>query len=112
MTWRDPIEDPPPQGKKVLWLHNGDIQIAQRYGLFWFPVPFLDSKYAKIHPPELWQDIILPSPLTGKVMFQGEGHPRLIDADELEMMEPEVYDTIIKYHLEIYAKGRKDVSGE
>lgn len=35
----------------------------------------------------------------------------MIDADELEMMEPEMYEEIVEYHIEKYVKGRVKSNG-
>ena len=102
--WISPNDELPSQGKKILWLCDGDVQLAQRYNKFWLPMPFISHRHCNIHPPDLWQDIQLPEPMTGKIFIQVKGYNRMIDVDELEFMEPEVYKDMINMFLESVPK--------
>jgi len=93
--WISPKDELPTQGKKVLWLAHGDLQLVMRFDDFWLPIPFTDHKMCHIYAPELWQDIILPPPLEGKLKVMPENSNRLLDIDEVEMMEPEFYKSLV-----------------
>lgn len=94
MKWIKPADELPPQGKKILYFSRGDIYVVQRFGKYWFPIPFSDSKFIFNTAPELWADIIPPGNCTGKMKFiLGD---EVFDLDELEMAHNEHYKIIVK----------------
>lgn len=97
MKWYSPLEKVPPQGKKIIWFKEGDCQVVQKFGDYWIPIPFTDSKYAKTDCPDLWADIQMPGEYTGKlhVMFQGE----FCDIDTFEKENPEAYTEFVSAFL-------------
>lgn len=63
--WFKSAERKPEQGKKVLCFNEGDIDVRQRFGDYWFPIPYVDSKFADIDEPEMWQEIDFPDGFYG-----------------------------------------------
>lgn len=90
MDWISPKDRLPPQGKKILYFDNGDVYVVQRFGEFWLPIPFTDSKYAILCEPQLWSDIHLPEPFTGRVYVSVKNSSPL-DIDSLEREHPRIY---------------------
>lgn len=101
MNWISPKEKLPPQGKKVLWFGNGEAFVVQRFGDYWIPIPFFDSKYAFNNEPELWCDIEMPNELTGKIFVSVENE-KLVDIDTLEEIHKDVYERMIKTMLNMW----------
>lgn len=95
MKWIKPEDEAPPQGKKILYLQNGDVYVVQRIGDYWLPIPFFDSKYAFHHPPDLWADIELPHDLTGKTRIFIKKEKKLYDIDEIEVKYPHIYQDLL-----------------
>jgi hypothetical protein len=104
--WKDPKIEKPEQGKKVLCEHEGDLYVAQRFGDYWFPIPFIDSKYSRYFPPNLWQEINFPNSLSGKLLVKI--NLKLHDIDELEKKYPDVYVEIVNALLETFKNSLKD----
>jgi|SRR5215831_7361290 len=100
MEWIRPADKLPPQGKKVLYLQKGDVYVVQRWGEYWLPIPFYDSKYAFHDKPELWADINLPDGLTGKVHVKIEGN--MCDIDELQEKHPNEYKEFLRSQLKVW----------
>ena len=67
MNWFRPEDKLPPQGKKILYFDHGDICVVQRFGKYWLPIPFADSKYKFTVAPKLWADIEVPIGFTGRM---------------------------------------------
>jgi hypothetical protein len=99
MDWIKPSDKLPPQGKKILYFSDGYICVVHRFGKYWLPIPFLDSKWVHYDEPELWADIYPPGNLTGKLhaLIDNEMH----DIDSLEKHHPDQYkelmDNLLKY---------------
>lgn len=98
--WQSPIVERPPQGMKVLCFEKGDVYVAQRFKDYWFPIPFLDSKFALKNPPQLWKYIDLPHPYTGKMLVVVD--EVTLDIDELEAQEPDLFNNMLFYMLETF----------
>ena len=103
MDWIDPKDILPPQGKKILYFRKGDIYVVQRFGEYWLPIPFHDSRYSKEiykKQPEYWADIYCPSNYTGKihVYVDDEMH----DIDSLEKHHPSTYLEMLKFQIPIW----------
>jgi len=90
--WFKPKEKKPEQGKKILCMHQGDLYVAQRFGDYWFSVPFYDSQFSRYFEPDLWQDIDFPEGLKGKMKVCVNGG--FYDIDSLEKFHPDVYDQL------------------
>lgn len=93
--WINPKDRLPEQGKKVLFWRKGDCWIAQRFGEYWFPIPFTDSKFAESTPPEKWSEIDFPDGFTGKLRIMPEDVERLMDMDEFEEHDKEQFDKFV-----------------
>jgi hypothetical protein len=89
MDWIDPKDKLPPQGKKILYFKNGDIYVVQRFAGHWIPMPFTDSKYGKLPPPDLWCDIELPDGSESYIEFRV--NDVFYSLDDLEIHHPEQY---------------------
>ncbi len=103
MKWISPKDELPPQGKKILYLKNGDVYVVQRFKDLWLPIPFYDSEYNFHDEPELWTDIELPNGLTGKI-FVHDDTGRVMDVDEFEMFYPDDYEELVEEQRELWAK--------
>lgn len=57
MNWNKLEDRLPDQGKKVLCMHKGDYYVAQRFGVYWFQIPFVDSALSFIKAPDYWCEI-------------------------------------------------------
>lgn len=97
----------PPQGKKVLCLNEGDVDIRQRLGNYWLPIPYLDSYYANLNEPEFWRDLYLPLPFTGQLMV--EYNDKSYTIDELEEYYYDLYIEFVDAHLNIFHKTRRSL---
>jgi len=104
MEWYKPQDKKPEQGKKVLCVYRGDIYVAQRFGKYWFSLPFHDSKYSLYKEPDLWQEIDFPEGMIGKVLFLfededslGKKNQELIDGDSLEKKCPAEFKEMVKW---------------
>lgn len=104
--WKDPRQDQPEQGKKVLCMYKGDFYVAQRFGLYWFSIPFYDSEFSRHFLPDLWQEIDFPNDLTGKIHVAVNG--KIYDMDELEKEHPDTFDQMVKGQLNLFRKGMKN----
>lgn len=100
MDWIDPKKNLPPQGKKVLYLKDGDVYVVQRFGKYWLPIPFFDSEYSLLDEPELWADIQLPQNLTGKIFFMIDDAK--YETDSFEKYYPEAYNEFIEATKEVW----------
>jgi hypothetical protein len=100
MKWYKPDKKKPEQGKKILCMDKGDFYVAQRFGNYWFSIPFHDSIYSRYFPPEMWAEISFPEPYTGylRVMVYGE----MMFIDELEKKDPEVYKNTVEFMLKAF----------
>lgn len=93
MEWIDVREALPPQGMKVLYWYNGDCWVAWRFGHYWFPLVFADSKHATYAPPQKWSPISFPPPYTGKMFVIIEDEK--LDIDELQEKNIDFYEKLI-----------------
>lgn len=95
----------PPQGKKVLCFDKGDLSVRQRFKDYWFPIPYVDSEYADINPPELWQEIEFPKGFTGflkLVALDGKNYT----VDEFEKNYPEDFNDLVEDMVEVFKASR------
>lgn len=90
----------PPQGKKILCLNKGDVDIRQRFGPYWSPIPYLDSEFTNLDAPEMWSEFDLPNGLTGLIRILVEGN--LLTIDELEFKYPKQYEEIVRLQYEYF----------
>lgn len=102
-SWNKP-ENKPEQGKKILCMNKGDFYVAQRWGDYWFSIPFNDSQYSYCFAPELWQDINFPIGLTGKMLVSVEG--KFMDIDSLQLNHPEVYGEMLLNLITSFMEGQ------
>jgi hypothetical protein len=108
MNWNKPSDKKPDQGKKILCMLKVDFYVAQRFGPYWFPIPFYDSLFSRHSEPELWQDIYFPAVYSGKMRVQVNG--RMYDIDELEEHHPDIHKTLVDGQLKLFEdmkNGRK-----
>lgn len=98
--WKYPAEEKPPQGKKILCLHKGDVYVAQRMGDYYFSIPFYDSQFSRYFKPDMWKDIDLPHGLTGRNFIKVE--EMLMNFDELESLHPEIFKVLMEGQKEIF----------
>lgn len=103
--WYLTREHLPPQGQKIIWFSKGDAHIVQRFGKYWVPIPFVDSFFASLDPPEFWPPIQLPSPYEGKMTIIVHGEK--MDIDTLEEKHPDVWRNIINTILKDFRENRK-----
>jgi hypothetical protein len=96
MKWIDPKKQKPPQGKKILYFKSGDIYVVQRFGDIWAPIPFMDSRYAKLDEPDLWCDIIPPKGFTGKLYLADPDCSYKLDVDEFQTLYPEEHKEFVE----------------
>jgi hypothetical protein len=104
MKWIDPKDELPPQGKKILHFKSGDMKVVHRMGEYWFPLPFHDSKFTTIGPPDLWCDIIPPKGYTGKLFFRMKGEDEHMEMDYLEIHHNKFYKQIIEMSVEMFSR--------
>lgn len=104
MQWISPKDKLPPQGKKILYFKKGDIYVVQRFGKYWLPIPFHDSKYSFHDEPELWCDITPPNDLTGLMRIRVYGH--FYNLDELEKIHPDSYEEVIDIYLSLWRMSK------
>lgn len=95
----------PPQGKKVICFNKGDVTIRQRFKDYWFPIPFIDSKFADIEQPELWQEIDFPDGFTGSIRISFNGS--LLNMDEIEKENPDIFNQIIEMQINLFNETRQ-----
>ncbi len=107
MTWIQTRLRLPPQGKKVLWFNDGDCWVAQRFGKYWFPIPFCDSTLARIDAPVMWQDISLPDRFHGYMQLYIEN--KFYTIDEVEKEHNDVYRHFVNQILVYYRRKKKSV---
>lgn len=93
--WHKVSDKLPEQGKKVLCMDRGDFFVLQRFKEFWFSIPFNDSKWSRLHPPEMWQEIEFPGELTGKIFMYDQEEEELLDMDNLEKKNPEKFHKLV-----------------
>lgn len=110
--WIDPNKELPPQGKNILWFDRGDMQLVQRLGKYWFPIPFTQHEFAQINEPELWANIDAPEGFTGKLHVYVKEENRPIDIDELEMMHPDIYNDFINAYFDIWKEFQDGLEKE
>jgi hypothetical protein len=103
MKWISPKDELPPQGKKILYLKNGDVYVVQRFKELWLPVPFYDSEFTFHEEPELWADIELPNGLTGKMKFQLHSG-KMMEVDDYEMFYPDDYEELVEEQRKLWGK--------
>ncbi len=107
MTWIETRLRLPPQGKKVLWFKKGDCWVAQRFGKYWFSIPFCDARCARIDAPVMWKDISLPDCFHGYMKVYTENKYYMID--ELEKEHNDIYRDFVNALLLDYRRNRKSV---
>lgn len=90
----------PPQGKKVLCFHKGDVSVRQRFAKYWFPIPYIDSRLADIDPPQLWQEIDFPEGYEGYIKIFHD--KEFYTIDEWEKIDAEVYKGFVKAMLKTF----------
>lgn len=103
--WIKPKDRLPPQGKKVLTMGgNGDYGVRQRFGKYWFPIPYLDSRFADYLVPLYWQEIDFLGENTGyvKVMSGTE----LLTVDEVEATNIDWYNEFVNMQLQYFNDTR------
>lgn len=103
--WIKPSDKLPPQGKKILTMwDNGDYGVRQRFGKYWFPIPYLDSRFADYEEPMYWQDIDFLGENTGyvKIMLGDQ----LLNIDELESSNKGWYDDFVEMQLNFFKDTR------
>lgn len=103
LHWKTPDQEKPPQGKKILCLHRGDVYVAQRMGDYYFSVPFYDSTFSRYFVPEKWADINLPDGLTGMNFIKLDD--KLLNFDELEKVNPDIHRCLMLSQKEIFDKS-------
>lgn len=102
--WRDCIKDPPELGKKVLCGRQGDFFVAQRFEEYYFPIPFLDSKYARdLSTPEIWAEIDFPPPFTGYIRVFCVESDELVTMDQYKKSDPDSYYDLVQKIVESMA---------
>lgn len=85
----------PPEGLKVLCMHEGDFYVSQKFGDIYAPLPMCDSNVAcRLVNPEKWQYIEFPEPYTGFIHFGLPFQEGLITMEELKIKEPKRYKQI------------------
>jgi len=94
MNWIKTEDKLPPQGLKILYWDSGDCWVAWRFGKYWLPTVFADSKHAIFTPPELWSYIDFPNGFSGNLFFIIENVE--YDTDSLEKFYPEKYKEVIE----------------
>lgn len=94
IKWINPDSYLPPQGKKILYFSKGDVYVVQRFGKYWLPIPFTDSKFSFHESPELWAEFNFPKDFTGKLRMQIEG--KIWNMDQVEEYYPEKYKDFIE----------------
>lgn len=104
MLWIKTKNRLPPQGKKVLCFTDGDCHVAQRFGKYWFPIPFTDSKFARIDPPQFWCDIVMPEPYEGRMRILID--KGLYDIDTLQKKHKAAYRQFVNLLLSQFRKDR------
>ena len=102
LQWKTPDQEKPPQGKKILCLHKGDVYVAQRTGDYYFSLPFYDSIFSRYFVPEKWADINLPDGLTGMIYIELDG--KRLNLDELEEINPDAHRCLMLAQKEIFDK--------
>lgn len=104
MNWICPKEKLPPQGKKILAFYEGDCVVAQRIGEYWFSIPFIESKYARIDEPTFWADIEMPIGYSGKILMEIDG--KMMDLDEASKIHNNVFKEIQAAMLKSFTASR------
>jgi hypothetical protein len=103
--WRCCKKDPPAAGLKILCMNRGDFFVAQRFDEKYFPIPFCDSKYAKMNLyPELWCKIDFMKPYSGYVRFRLKESGRIVLADEFKEIDFEAYYQFVDALYELSGK--------
>jgi hypothetical protein len=103
--WIDVRERLPEQGKKVLCCDHGDYYVAQRLRECWFQIPFIDSKYSTISPPEYWQEIEFYGVNKGYMVVKSGD--KLLKFDELEIENKTMYNFFIESILNDFMHYKK-----
>lgn len=81
-------------GYKILCMKRGDFFVAQRFDDKYFPIPFIDSRYADMNlDPELWCEIDFMDPYTGYMRFMVDG--KIMLADEFKIKDPDGYQNLL-----------------
>lgn len=109
IKWIRPKDQMPPQGKKILWLLNGDCCVVQRIADYWLPIPFIESKYADYREPDYWADIEMPDGLTGRIRIIPDNSFYALTIDELEQQHPEVYKKFVDDWKNLYLNSAPKV---
>jgi len=102
-VWYKTREKLPPQGLKVLYFDRGDMWVAYRFGQYWVPIPFCDSKFANTDPPDMWAYISLPTGYTGRMSAQMDGER--ISIDDMQIKYPTEYEDMVKSILDSIGNG-------
>lgn len=100
MLWNKPCEKKPEQGKKILCMHKGDFYVAQRFGKYWFSIPFYDSEYSRYFEPDLWCEIDFPEGYHGKIRINVDDET--MDMETLERKHPGLHQEVIDIQLKIF----------
>jgi hypothetical protein len=107
IRWIDPKLRLPPQGKKILYFDHGDIYIVQRFGKYWFPMPFFDSKFSKdIYKttPQYWAEFDFPENYTGKMKILPDGGNDFLDMDDFSKKHPILFEEFVRAQVNIFEK--------
>lgn len=98
----------PEQGKKILCMDRGDFYVAQRFGQYWFSIPFYDSTFSRYNEPELWCEIDFPENYKGyiKILIDDEN----LTIDEAEKKHPDIYEIFVKGQLELFERKQSERS--
>lgn len=108
LKWIDPKLRMPPQGKKILYFDHGDIYIVQRFGKYWFPIPFYDSKFSKDiykKEPQYWAEFNFPEKYTGKMKIKRRSENETIDMDDFCKKYPEDFKEFIDAQANLIENG-------
>ena len=97
----------PPQGLKVLCMHKGDLYVAQRFGKYWFSIPFYSCEFSRYFEPDMWQYIDFPESLTGLMKVKVEGEEALFTIDELQKKYPTEYIAIVQSFKKSFDKKKR-----
>lgn len=92
MDWQSPKVEQPPQGQKILWLKDGDVYVAQRFGDKYFT--YIRKAAEMLEHPTLWAYFEMPEPYTGQMKVSLDDGD-LMPIDDFEQNHPEEYKEFI-----------------